>query len=299
MIQQENSSPIKTRFAPTPSGYLHIGNALNFLLTWVEAKKQGASIILRIDDLDGVRSRDEYIQDIIESLHWLDLEYHEGPDSVESFHQNYSQKKRMDIYRDSLKDFNPEMLYWCDCSRSDIKQRYENGIYQGYCSNRNLKQVINTTALRIKVDPDFHKDEYNLFNEMGDFIIWRKDDIPAYQLASILDDKFYGVNLIIRGEDLKTSTLAQLYISNQLEQLSFDKNMILYHELFKEDGTGKKLSKSEGSDSLKSLREKHKESSFVYSEIARRLCLEDYRDYRKKEDFLRILDGQNEHLLFL
>ena len=119
----------RTRFAPTPSGYLHLGNAFNFLLIDKFAKEKNAEISLRIDDLDATRSRDEYLVDIFETLEWLDLSYEHGPRGVDDFKRNYSQSLKKEYYREQLKKLNG--LFACSCTRSDIKKISQDGIYPG------------------------------------------------------------------------------------------------------------------------------------------------------------------------
>ncbi len=111
----------RTRIAPTPSGYLHLGNVLSFALTATLAEQYGARILLRIDDLDRQRAQPAYIQDIFDTLEFLELPWHEGPRSVEEFEQQYSQVHRLPLYRQALEELKDKgAVFACDCSRSQM-----------------------------------------------------------------------------------------------------------------------------------------------------------------------------------
>ena len=101
------------RYAPTPSGLLHLGNVLNFIFTWSLAKKNNAQILLRIDDLDGNRVRDEYIADIFNTLDWLDLDYQIGPSSVDEFKKYFSQSNRIELYKEYMRKIENIYNYSC------------------------------------------------------------------------------------------------------------------------------------------------------------------------------------------
>src|SRR5687768_9291602 len=120
----------KTRIAPTPSGYLHLGNALSMLVTAEFAKRYGCSILLRIDDIDQQRIRKEYIEDIFDTLKFLGIKWEEGPQTYEDYTNNFSQIKRLDIYNSALEQLkNSGRVFACTCSRSDLRD----GIYPGTC----------------------------------------------------------------------------------------------------------------------------------------------------------------------
>ena len=115
----------KTRLAPTPSGYLHLGNIISFLITVSLAKKHGAKILLRIDDLDQKRVKQEYIEDIFDTIDFLEIPYDEGPRNLKDFNQNYSQVHRQALYHaviEELKDNN--FVFPCDCSRKTLLKRH-------------------------------------------------------------------------------------------------------------------------------------------------------------------------------
>ena len=242
-----NTKPaqIFSRIAPTPSGYLHIGNAYNFLLTWWITKSLGGKLWLRIDDADTGRRRDEYLKDIFDSLDWLGIDIDLGPKSIEDFLQNHSQSLKTERYFEAIK--KTKDIFACDCSRKKIKENASDGNYPGTCRERKLSLERGTYALRIKTPP-----------EMDDFVIWRKDDVPAYQLTSVMDDHDMGVNLIVRGEDLKQSSTYQIYLAQKLGLDFLAKTKFIHHPLVL-DKEGQKLSKSKcdtlSEIHLKSMRE--------------------------------------------
>lgn len=240
----------RTRFAPTPSGYLHLGNAFNFLLIDKFAREKDAEISLRIDDLDATRSRDEYLVDIFETLEWLGLSYEHGPLGVDDFKQNYSQSLKKEYYREQLKKLDG--LFTCSCSRSEIKKISQDGVYPGTCRNQNLTFESEKNCLRYTFEAE---------HSLKDFVIWRKDDLPSYQLVSSIEDIDQHMTFVVRGMDLKKSTEVQKKL---IECLSDGETHIhfLHHPLLK-DKDGGKLSKSKGSMSLKELRSNNSSSAVV------------------------------------
>lgn len=266
--------PLLTRIAPTPSGYLHIGNAYSFVLTALVAHNQGASILLRIDDLDRDRYRSEYVEDIFRTLDFLGIEWQQGPQTIEGFEKKYSQLHRMDLYQQALETlWGKRRVFACTCSRKEISQHSRDGIYPGTCRLKKLAPDQPDIAWRIQTDQqpvglklmDGSTKRYHLHKELTDFVVKRKDGIPAYQVASLVDDEHFGVNRIGRGEDLFESTLAQLYLADTLGYTEFQKTRFLHHPLMK-DKRGFKLSKSRASDSLLSSK---LSSAEVYQLIAR------------------------------
>ncbi|OHX67575.1 glutamate--tRNA ligase family protein [Flammeovirga pacifica] len=268
---------MRTRFAPTPSGFLHIGNAYSFLLTWILARQtEDGQILLRIDDIDSTRSRDEYIEDIFETIDWLGIDYDQGPFGVDDFKKNWSQELRTHRYQkafDQLKEHND--LFACTCSRKDIYEQSPSGIYTGKCSTLQLPLDTPNAATRIKTSsaPIILEDLFigdvaiDLEQTMKDFVIKRKDGLFSYQLASLIDDEDDGIDFIVRGEDLVESTAAQIFLGNKLELNNFEEVEFLHHPLLV-DEKGEKISKSTGSDSIKSLREQGMTPEEVYSGFA-------------------------------
>jgi glutamyl-tRNA synthetase len=253
----------KTRFAPTPSGFLHLGNLYCFVITHLLAKKSGAKIFLRIDDLDRGRMEKEYLQDIFDTLHFTGLDWNEGPRNIGEFEHSYSQMKRMHLYENALRALKEkELIYACCCSRSRILEENADGIYNGKCRNKNIPLDAKDVCWRLKTNGNRKISMKTLSGEtiktdlpaeMHDFIVRKKDGFPSYQLASVIDDEHLGIDLIIRGEDLHNSSIAQLYLATELDLSNFPEASFYHHPLIL-DANGKKLSKSAGDTSIQYLR---------------------------------------------
>jgi glutamyl-tRNA synthetase len=273
-MQQPNVKFNKTRIAPTPSGFLHLGNVLSFVLTAALAHQTGAKILLRIDDLDRERAKPEYIQDIFDTLNFLDIPWHEGPRNADEYEQEWSQMHRLALYNDALEKLETnEHLFACTCSRVQLQQ-YGN-VYPGTCLKKGLPLDTPGSSLRLITDdreikmntwPD-KSTIASLPNEIKNFVAWKKDGLPAYQLASVCDDIYFGVDLVVRGLDLWPSTLAQLQLAAKLDELTFG-DITFYHHLLLMTADGQKLSKSAGDTSVKLLREQGKSPADVFTLIA-------------------------------
>ncbi|MBW3546021.1 MAG: glutamate--tRNA ligase, partial [Bacteroidetes bacterium] len=277
---------------PTPSGYLHRGNAFSFVLTWLLVRHAGGQLLLRIDDADTVRARSAYLEDIFRSLGWLGLDWDAGPSGPTDFTQKYSQAIRFPVYLQLLEDLRRQgSLYACSCSRSQLRQQASKGLSGDVCRDLALSFSNPDYAWRIKVpDSDICFQEKGigsrclpLASQMGDFVVKRKGGLPAYQLASLSDDMYWGINFIVRGEDLLYSTAAQVYLAQQLNAQEggnghqqaaslFTAATFLHHPLLL-DEKGEKLSKSAGSTSLKSLREAGGNPLSIYAQVASYLKL--------------------------
>lgn len=249
------------RYAPTPSGFLHLGNAVNFVLNYLSAKQMRASILLRIDDLDADRKRQEYVEDVFVSLEWLGLTYDIGPTGPDDFERNWSQRHRIHIYQETLDQLvQCGVVYASDFSRQQIRAI---GDFDAIRLMRGQNLPLSTPEVPWRVCiPD---DE-----PFTDFVVRRRDGIPAYQIASLSDDLYFGVTHLVRGEDLRNSTLMQCYLATLLGNNRFTQIKVWHHPLVT-DAFGEKLSKSAGSASLKALREANHSPIAVYREVARLL----------------------------
>lgn len=266
---------IRTRIAPTPSGFLHIGNVLSFAITAAIARKTGARILLRIDDLDRPRVQPQYVRDIFDTLHFLQIPWDEGPADYWEFEQQYSQVHRLPYYHKALSRLRESgQLFACTCSRTMIPD----GIYPGTCLHKNLPferanaswrlRTNNTETLQVKTLSGTISQAV-LPETMHYFIVRKKDGFPAYQLASVIDDQHFGVDLVVRGEDLWPSTLAQQYLGRLLDT-GFDQTTFVHHPLLMETDE-QKLSKSAGATSIRFLRQQGKRPEDIYSLIAQLL----------------------------
>ena len=256
LLMLHNRSFSKTRIAPTPTGFLHAGNALNFLLTAALATHYHATLLLRIDDLDRSRYRMAYAEDIFETLAFLNIKWHEGPQRVADVEQTWSQQHRALLYDEVLKKLrDSNKLFACVCSRTQCCN----------CQNKDFSLDAPNTSWRLVTDDapvsvrtlDGNSITAPLPAEMKDFIVRKKDGMPSYQLSSVADDLHFGVDLIVRGDDLWPSTLAQHYLAKQLDEDLFSAICFYHHPLLKNDRS-EKLSKSAGAASLKHWRESGK-----------------------------------------
>lgn len=262
-----------TRIAPTPSGFLHLGNAYSFLITKAIAEKHGAKILLRIDDLDRERYRAEYVADIFESLDFLEIKIDQGPKDLREFETEWSQIHRMDNYEAALNKLRSSgKVFACDCSRKKIQLLDPSGYYLGQCLDRRIPLDKPEVAWRIDTtESDFlHFKEYPdqrksalIPQDTAFYIVRKRDGLPAYHLTSVVDDIHFGVDLIVRGNDLYSSTLAQLDLARNLREHQFEKITFHHHALIK-GPKQEKLSKSEGATSIQFLRKEGKKLSEIF-----------------------------------
>lgn len=227
---------VKGRFAPSPSGRMHLGNVFCALLAWLSARSQNGSLLLRIEDLDPARCRVAYAEQLEDDLRWLGLLWDEGGVHASGPHAPYCQSQRGAIYEQMLTRLaEQEQLYACFCSRDELHAasapHRSDGrlIYGGRC--RSLTEAQRTAllenrrpALRIAVPDEifsFSDKSGRLFSEnlrddCGDFIVRRSDGVFAYQLAVVIDDALMGVTEVARGRDLLDSTPRQLFLYRAL-----------------------------------------------------------------------------------
>ncbi len=280
-----------SRIAPTPSGYLHVGNAVNFLLTWAVVRSRGGTLHLRIDDMDGIRFRAEVLDDIFQSLEWLGIDWDTGPTGPDAFYAHFSLQKKRELYRRELhrlKDVTGK-LFVCDCSRGAIKKIAPSGLYPGTCRHQNHRLTPGKTAMRVRVEAgtvvDVGGHSIDLCEVFGDFILWRKDDQPAYQFASLLEDEALKMNLIVRGADLLPSTAAQLYLSALFGGERFGECTFIHHGLIL-GPCGEKLSKSLGSYALKEMRASGQTPLSIWKRAAQYLGI-DPHEVTSPQDLIR------------
>jgi len=246
----------RTRIAPTPSGYLHLGNAYSFLLTAQLAREYNARILLRIDDIDRTRMREAYVDDIFDTLSFLEINWDEGPKNAPEFHERFSQHLRLPLYHDLLERLVATgRVYACNCSRKQLAE--QGGHDASACRGRRIPLDTPDVAWRIDTDSAGELtvkaldgvQKGRLDKASQHFIIRKRDGYPAYQVASLADDLHFGVGLIVRGEDLWMSTLSQLFLAELLEEKTFLDATFHHHPLLT-DSDNRKLSKSEGATSL-------------------------------------------------
>jgi len=217
-----------TRLAPTPSGFLHLGNLYSFLLTAELAQEKNARLLLRIDDMDRKRFRVEYLEDIFRWLDKLSIKLDGGPSSPGDFEKNYRQDLRIAEYRLAMELLKKQnRSYFCVCRRRDYEAKYP-----ATCRSKKWSNTEEGLWRFQAQDLDY---------ALGDFIIWRRDKIPAYQLSSVVDDIKLGINYIVRGEDLLESSQSQMLL---WDLLSPTKRPDIDHHSLLLNTEGEKLSKS-------------------------------------------------------
>lgn len=258
------------RIAPSPTGYLHLGHAITFWHAQERSQKHGGRLILRIEDLDKDRCAAEFRDAIAEDLHWFGLRWNEGPDVGGSW-APYEQSQRREFYLSAWKKLRvADMIYPCTCSRRDVMQsanaphhENEEPIYPGTCRTRNRTasdfdapsghnwrfRVPDGKTLEF-VDQRLGEQRAIAGKDFGDFIVWRKDDVPAYQLAVVVDDAAMQISEVVRGSDLLLSTFRQLLIYRALDLRAPE---FLHTELIT-DSSGRRLAKREAALSLRELR---------------------------------------------
>lgn len=223
------------RFAPSPTGRMHMGNIFTAVMSWLSVKSQGGRWILRIEDLDPQRSRLEYAHAIEDDLAWLGLEWDEGGLDNKGPHGPYIQSRRHDIYREYLNRLQlTGYTYPCHCTRAEIMATQaphrSDGrvVYAGTCrpANLPLPNPINSEGCSIRLyvpDREIEVDDmicgpsvFNLAKECGDFIVRRADGAWSYQLAVVIDDALMGITEVMRGNDLLPSAAQQIYLHKLL-----------------------------------------------------------------------------------
>lgn len=261
-------TPLRSRLAPTPSGLLHIGNAFSFVLTWLMVRKQSGQLLLRIDDLDAPRTREEYVEEIFRTIEWLGIDYDEGPQNVEEWRNTFSQHQRVAVYEKLKQQLaSSEKVFACVCSRKQL----HDPDHICDCAQKKIPFSATDAAWRIAMtdaavsfnDISGEQYEVKLHECMRHFVVWRRDGLPAYQLASLADDLHFDINLIVRGKDLVESTAAQLFLADCMGNEKFSETQFLHHSLVL-DEQGEKLSKSAGSTSIKAWRENGRSSEEFY-----------------------------------
>ena len=220
-------NPCIGRFAPTPSGRMHLGNVFSALMAWVSVRSQNGSFILRIEDLDIRAHNPQYTSLLLDDLQWLGLTWDRGP---------FFQSKRTELYQDALlKLKQQELLYPCFCSRADLHAAQaphaSDGayVYAGTCRSLSKSECEELSkhkipATRIRVpnktyafeDRVYGPTSQNLAESCGDFIVQRADGVFAYQLAVVVDDTDMDITEVVRGSDLLSSTPRQLYLQDML-----------------------------------------------------------------------------------
>jgi glutamyl/glutaminyl-tRNA synthetase len=257
------------RLAPSPTGFLHLGHAKTFWVAQQRAHKNGGELILRNDDLDSTRYKMEFVDAMLEDLRWFGFEWSEGPDIGGKF-APYNQSGRMEFYRAALKKLRAgNFIYPCTCSRKDIQAATraphanddDEPIYPGTCRSNRKSEIANQKfSWRFRVpdgeiisfrDENLGEQNFVAGKDFGDFVVWRGDDVPSYQLACVVDDAAMEISEVVRGADLLVSTARQILL---YRALGFAPPNFFHCELML-DETGQRLAKRNDALSLRKLRE--------------------------------------------
>ena len=268
------TSSVRVRFAPSPTGKLHIGGARTAIYNWAFARANGGTFILRIDDTDPTRSTDENTQIILRAMRWLGLDWDEGPEVGGDFGP-YAQTERLDLYKEAAqKLWDAGRAYPCFCTTEQLAAdraaaQARKDPFQGY--QRRCRDLSREEAqaridagepyvLRIKVPADrgdvvihdaVHGDVVFDAKELDDFVIFRSDGTPTYNFATVVDDAMMGITHVIRGDDHLSNTPRQVMVYEALEApvpTFAHISMIL-------GADGKKLSKRHGATSVEEYRD--------------------------------------------
>jgi glutamyl-tRNA synthetase len=265
------------RLAPSPTGAQHLGNARTYLIAWLAARSQKGKVILRIEDIDSPRIKPWAISQALTDLAWLGIDWDEGPDKPGP-QSPYLQTERLDRYRQGLLALQQcERVYPCTCTRTDIEQAasaphrlegetawIDGPVYPGNCSQRSAAEASHLNevnfAWRFRCDCGVMRWEdgfygpqaLNAGEQLGDFVVGKKDGWPAYQLAVVMDDHDMQVSMVVRGHDLIPST----YRQQMLYQFFGWQPPHFYHVPLVVGTDGRRLAKRHGDTRLSTYRDR-------------------------------------------
>ncbi len=266
--------PTRGRYAPSPTGFLHLGNARTALVAWLRARShshsQRGAFVMRVEDLDGPRTVAEAVTGNLEELRWLGLDWDEGPD-VGGPYAPYTQSQRDAVYEEALETLRQkDLIFECYLSRKDLRELASAPHGQGFVYGEQertenercrLEKVESgkRASLRFRVGGEqlhFHdllagEQTVDAARQVGDFVVRRADGLWAYQLAVVVDDIAMKINEVVRGDDLLTSTGAQLLLYRALGETPPQ----YLHVPLLLDEEGQRMAKRKGSLTLNALRE--------------------------------------------
>jgi glutamyl/glutaminyl-tRNA synthetase len=261
------------RLAPSPTGLLHIGHARTFWIAAQRTLENRGSLILRNEDLDPQRSRPEFARAMIEDLCWLGIDWDEGSDCGGAYGP-YSQSERRAHYLEAWRRLREGgFIYPCTCSRKDLAQSAsapndadDEPVYPGTCRERediadfaepagvNWRFRVPDGEVVVFIDMNLGRQHYvggkSQDKDFGDFLVWRRDDVPAYQIAVVVDDAAMRITEVVRGADLLKSTARQLLLQRAL---GYEAPNYFHCELVR-DSSGARLAKRHDALSIRHLR---------------------------------------------
>ena len=257
--------PYRGRIAPTPTGLLHLGHYRTFHTAWLRAREARGTLVFRMEDLDPSRCRAEFAQAAMDDLRWAGLDWDEGPDVGGRF-APYEQSRRMADFRQAFSRLRAAgVIFPCTCSRRDVAMASvaphaedAEALYPGTCRQRH-DAPDGQVSWRFRVpdgevigfeDSALGRQAFVAGKDFGDFIVWRRDDAPAYELAVVVDDAAMQITEVVRGADLLMSTARQLLL---YRALGLQAPQFHHAELVK-DSRGRRLAKRNDAASLGQLR---------------------------------------------
>jgi glutamyl/glutaminyl-tRNA synthetase len=284
------ASEYRGRLAPSPTGFLHVGHARTFWTAWERAHDAGGTLVMRMEDLDPERSKSVYAEAALEDLRWLGIRWQEGPDCGGPY-RPYAQSERREFYLDAWRTLlRGGYLFPCRCSRKDLEsalsaphERLQGGveldalddepIYPGTCRSvaRCASQLSGSTLGELEmpggmnwrfrvpdgeavefVDENLGPQRFVAGVDFGDFVVWRRDDAPSYQLACVADDAAMRITEVVRGADLLKSTARQILLNRALGH----EDPRWYHCQLAVDRNGRRLAKRHDALSIRTLRQR-------------------------------------------
>ena len=264
--------PYRGRIAPTPTGLLHLGHAQTFWTAHQHARQASGKLVYRTEDLDPQRCKTEFADAALDDLKWLGIDWDEGPDCGGD-HAPYIQSQRTGRYRELLETLKTRgLVYPCRCSRKDVRDAvsapHETGdepVYPGTCRPSLGQAASFETGVTAQVNWRFRvpsaeaitfedgrlgHQSFTAGSDFGDFVLWRHDDVPSYQLSVVADDHDMGITEVVRGEDLLKCTARQLLIYRALDW----EPPAFHHCPLVTDEAGQRLAKRHDSLSLRAMR---------------------------------------------
>jgi glutamyl/glutaminyl-tRNA synthetase len=269
-VENQTNIGYRGRLAPSPTGLLHLGHARTFWTAQQRCCQRNGTLVLRNEVLDASRCKAEFVSAMFEDLKWFGLAWQEGPDMDGPF-APYSQSQRLGLYRHAFDQLRSAgAIYPCVCSRQDVLRALQaphsgedEPVYPGTCRGKVPDQLLAEHGPHVNwrfrvpdreeipfTDGNLGMQRFVAGEAFGDFIVWRHDDVPSYQLAVAVDDAAMKISEVVRGQDLLNSTARQvlLYRALGLTRPSF------YHCPLVTDGSGRRLAKRHDALSLRALR---------------------------------------------
>lgn len=294
----KDAHPVVGRFAPSPTGRMHLGNVAASLLAWLSVRSQGGSLVLRIEDLDDRARSGPWAELLMDDLRWLGLDWDDGP---------YYQTDRIDLYDGAVRSLEKAGLtYPCFCTRAELHAasapHASDGtpVYVGTCRGLDAAQIaersaVRPPALRVRVpvpgdpagtrvfaDRTYGPQCEDLAHECGDFLVRRSDGVFAYQLAVVVDDAAMGITEVVRGCDLLGSTARQLYLQDVLGY----RHPEYAHVPLLVAPDGRRLSKRDRDLDMGELRKRFDSADELLGRLARALGLSENATPRSAAEFV-------------